>query len=154
MSNDWSEPFELAEFLVEPAHNRITRLSDHSARTLEPRVMDLLCELARVRGDVLSRHALLETIWKDEDAADERLTRAVHELRKALGDTKRPPRLVVTVPKRGYKLIAPANTHAAEQQDAAAVAPMAAKRTVSLVGLIALGVLFASLSAAYYLSVT
>lgn len=148
MSDIWAEPFKLADFFVEPAHNRITRTDNGSASLLEPRVMDLLCALAGADGDVLSRHELLEKVWKNEEATDERLTRAVHELRKALGDTKRPPRFVATVPKRGYKLLQ-RRTVDLNSPDAAP-ARQTQKRGSGFFGFLAVSFLIVSASAVYF----
>ncbi|MEC7656568.1 MAG: winged helix-turn-helix domain-containing protein, partial [Pseudomonadota bacterium] len=50
---------------------------------LEPLVMDLLSMLAEQPNSVVSRDALLETLWHKRHGADESLTRAVSSLRKS-----------------------------------------------------------------------
>ncbi len=69
---------------------------------LEPRLGDLLIRLAGAGGPV-SRETLLDDVWGDE-GSDEALTQAISKLRRALGDTARPYRVIETAPKYGYRL--------------------------------------------------
>lgn len=90
----------IGENLVDPARGLI-RGPAGEAR-LEPKVMDVLCALAGRGGEVVTREELIESIWKVEYGGDESVTRAVSILRKALGD----PRVIETLPKRGYRFTA------------------------------------------------
>ena len=93
---------------MEPQLNRIT-LGESSAR-LEPRAMDLLLCLAERHGQVVSRRELVDRVWAAEFIADSTLTHTVAELRKAFRDDSRQPRFIETIPKRGYRLVAPVST--------------------------------------------
>src|SRR6185436_18301215 len=62
---------------------------------------------AKNAGQVVSKESLLQTIWGDRFVTDEVITTCIFELRKALGDDARNPRFIQTIPKRGYRLIAP-----------------------------------------------
>ncbi|MEL7447713.1 MAG: winged helix-turn-helix domain-containing protein [Pseudomonadota bacterium] len=65
----------------------------------------LLLMLAADAGQVVSREALTDHIWgKTNEATDRRLSATVIRLRKGLGDTGIDPKLVVTVPRQGYRL--------------------------------------------------
>jgi len=73
---------------------------------LEPKVCDVLCRLARHPGDTVTREALLDDVWGRSFGADESLTRAISLLRKTFkSDAER--LYIETVPKRGYRLVAP-----------------------------------------------
>lgn len=74
---------------------------------LRPKVMDLLAAFARNPGEVLSKHCLLDLVWSDVTVGDASLTVAVGELRDALGDHPEAPEYIETIPRRGYRLIAP-----------------------------------------------
>ena len=74
---------------------------------LEPKVMDLLVLLAEHAGAVVSHQRIRERLWPRVIVSEDTLARTVSKLRKALGDTSRPARYVGTVPKRGYRLLAP-----------------------------------------------
>jgi TolB-like protein/DNA-binding winged helix-turn-helix (wHTH) protein/Flp pilus assembly protein TadD len=74
---------------------------------LEPRVADLLLYLASRAGEPVSRTALLEALWPGMVVSDEALTNAVNKLRRAFGDDRANPQVIETIPKAGYRLIAP-----------------------------------------------
>jgi DNA-binding winged helix-turn-helix (wHTH) protein len=74
---------------------------------LRPKVMDLLAAFARNPGEVLSKHCLLDLVWSDVTVGDASLTVAVGELRDALGDHPEKSEYIETIPRRGYRLIAP-----------------------------------------------
>jgi DNA-binding winged helix-turn-helix (wHTH) protein len=74
---------------------------------LEPKVMDVLVELARAWPDVMEREAAIETVWQGRPMADDGLARCIAALRKALGDSRSRPSYIQTVTKRGYRLVAP-----------------------------------------------
>ena len=76
-------------------------------RHLEPRAADLLLCLAEQAGDVVSKSALLDRVWGDVHVTEGVLKRAVWELRRVLGDDARKPRWIETIPRHGYRLIAP-----------------------------------------------
>jgi len=102
--------FRLGEWYVDPAQ---CRLSSHG-RTIQvrARVMDLLVRLAATPGQVLSKETLLDEVWGSDAVSESALTRTVTELRQALGDNADCPRILETIPKRGYRLIAPVtSTH-------------------------------------------
>ena len=99
------EEFQVGGWTVQPDQNRIVRGGE--TRRLEPRVMDLLVCLAEQHGEVLSGNDILRAVWPHQYVTDSALLTAISALRKALGDSARQPTFVQTVPKRGYRLIAP-----------------------------------------------
>lgn len=106
-----SPRFRVGEWLVEPAWNRLRR--DGEAVKLEPRQMRLLVTLAAEPGRPLQRDELLNAVWPDVHVNEEALSRAVSQLRKALGDDPKSPKYIATVHKGGYSLIAPTGPAAA-----------------------------------------
>lgn len=104
-SLDRERPFRIGDWLVDPAVGCLTR--DGRSVKLEPKVMDLLVHLAQQRGKVLSREELEEAVWSGTVVGYDALTSAIIKLRKAFDDDSRHPWLIETVPKRGYRLIAP-----------------------------------------------
>ncbi|MEM1042355.1 MAG: winged helix-turn-helix domain-containing protein [Bacteroidota bacterium] len=98
-------PFCVAGREVHPPLLEVRRGTE--ARTLEPKVMGVLCHLARRAGTAVSRRELLDEGWPDTVVGDETLTRCVSELRKAFGDDARAPTVIGTVPRVGYRLLAP-----------------------------------------------
>ena len=116
-----TEPFLIGDWLVEPDRNTFTRGGE--VVRVEPKVMEFCLRLTRQPGAVVSKTELLESVWSDTTVGEDALTRAVSELRRALGDDARRPRIVETIPKRGYRLIAavqlPAAHHAANRPSVA-----------------------------------
>ena len=103
MPDDIPTDFRLDDWLVQPAQCRFSK--DGQTRQVRPKVMDLLTCLAAYRGEVVSKNQLLNDVWGTEAVSESALTRTVTELRQALGDHADAPRLLETIPKRGYRLI-------------------------------------------------
>ena len=97
--------FRLAEWTIEPQLNNLER-NGHTVR-LEPKVMQVLVCLADHRGELVPKEQLIRAVWADTFVTDEVLTRCISELRKALNDDPKQPRFIETIPKGGYRLIAP-----------------------------------------------
>ena len=95
--------FRLGNWVVSPRLNQLQRR--RRLVKVTPRVMEVLCELARRAPQPASRQELMEAVWAGRYVGDESLTHAVSELRKALGDNTKHPRYVQTIPKRGYRLL-------------------------------------------------
>ena len=92
--------FEIGGFQFDPVQRRLK--SDRGVRELEPKVSELLMLLIEA-NDVVRRDDILDRLW-GAAGSDEALTQTASKLRKALGDTARPYRLLETVPKVGYRL--------------------------------------------------
>jgi DNA-binding winged helix-turn-helix (wHTH) protein len=97
--------FRLGEWLVQPSLCRISR--GEQTLHLRPKVMDVLVCLAGKAGKVVAKQALIDAVWAKQFISDTALSRAVFELRQALGDDDAQPRYVETIAKRGYRLVAP-----------------------------------------------
>ena len=96
--------FRLGEFLVQPSLCRIS-CAERTVH-LRPKVMDVLVCLAETPGKVVSKPAVIDAVWAKEFISDTALSRAVFELRQAVGDDDAQPRYVETIAKRGYRLVA------------------------------------------------
>jgi len=101
----WQPQFQIADWEVDPHTSRIRR--GEVTRKLEPRVMDLLVVMARQPGTVLSREELEGKVWSDMVVGYDALSSAMIKLRKALDDDHHQPKFIETLPKKGYRLIAP-----------------------------------------------
>ncbi len=105
---DRSEPvegnFRVGTWLVAPRLNSIS--CNGTTIRLEPKVMQVLVCLAEAR-DVVSKETLMRTVWADTFVTDDVLTRSISELRKAFADDSKNPQYIQTIPKSGYRLVAP-----------------------------------------------
>jgi Tol biopolymer transport system component len=70
-------------------------------------VFDVLRFLITHRDRLVTKEELLDGVWRATFVTPNALTRAVAQLRKALGDDADTPRYVETVARRGYRFIAP-----------------------------------------------
>lgn len=99
------QAFEVGAWTVDPALQQLRRGAD--CRKLPPRQLQLLRVLAQGAGQTLPREQLIDRVWARRMVNDEVLSRAIADLRLALDDDARQPEYLVTVPKLGYRLIAP-----------------------------------------------
>jgi TolB-like protein/DNA-binding winged helix-turn-helix (wHTH) protein/Tfp pilus assembly protein PilF len=76
---------------------------------LQPQPAKVLAALASAAGEVVSRQELAERVWGTETFVDfeQGLNFAIRQIRHALEDDADHPRFVETLPKRGYRFIAP-----------------------------------------------
>jgi DNA-binding winged helix-turn-helix (wHTH) protein/serine/threonine protein kinase len=72
---------------------------------IEAKPLEILRLLLRAAGEVVTREELLDAVWPDVTVTEASLATAVSKLRKAIGDQGR---IVVTVPRIGYRLGVPA----------------------------------------------
>ncbi|HUO87498.1 MAG TPA: winged helix-turn-helix domain-containing protein, partial [Thermoanaerobaculia bacterium] len=128
---------------VLPRENRIA--GPQGEAHLEPRTMDVLVCLVGHAGEVVSRETLNEVVWEGAIVTDHALTNCISELRQSLGDTPAEPRFIATVPKRGYRLIAPVAPLDPERS-AASQAGVGTARRRRVAGIVAAALLLAAVT--------
>lgn len=74
---------------------------------LEPKTMEVLDYLATRPGEVVSREELEAAVWTGLVVGYDTLTGAIQKLRKAFEDDSRNPRIIETITKKGYRIVAP-----------------------------------------------
>ena len=95
--------FVLAGVEVDPTAMRVRR--DDQVERVEPRMMQVLLILAGQAGEVVTREALEHQVWAGRVVSHDAVTNTIAKLRRALGDDRRRPQFIETIPKRGYRLI-------------------------------------------------
>ncbi len=103
-----SERFQIAAWSVDPAANQINR--ENQTVRLEPKVMKVLIYLATHPGKVVTREELEAVVWAGSVVGYDTVTGAIQKLRRAFDDDPKHPRLIETLPKKGYRLVAPVET--------------------------------------------
>jgi len=96
--------FRVGEWLIEPDLNRIRNAEKISP--VEPKILEVLVCLASHPGEVLPKEKILRTVWPGTYVSEGVLTYSISELRKAFGDDAKDPRIIQTIPRKGYRLIA------------------------------------------------
>src|ERR1700761_6290765 len=74
---------------------------------LAPKGFDVLAYLVEHAGRVVAQDELLDALWPETHVNPEVLRKYILEIRKALGDRPNNSEFIETLPKRGYRFIAP-----------------------------------------------
>lgn len=96
---------KFGRFRFEGANGFLYR--DGVALPLPPRALGVLAVLTARPGQVVSKQTLLDQVWKETHVTDTSLAEAVSVLRQALGDDPQRGDFIQTVPRRGYRFVAP-----------------------------------------------
>ena len=103
MNSDLQIGFRFGNWRAYPLRNLL--IGPGGEVHIEPRVMQVLEQLAASAGEVVERDRLLDTLWGGRAMSDEPLTRCIAALRRVLDDTAKDPRYIQTIPKRGYRFV-------------------------------------------------
>jgi transcriptional activator of cad operon len=144
MAHPPPKTLRIGDWFVNPLSGEIAR-GEERVR-LEARTMRLLLCLAATPGEVVSIDALLDQVWSGVVVTPDSVYQAVAALRRLLGDDAKQPAYIVTVPRLGYRLVAPV-----ESPVDAPAAPRPAGASSRTYVLLALGILLAVGSLTYYL---
>jgi TolB-like protein/DNA-binding winged helix-turn-helix (wHTH) protein len=98
-------PIQVGDWVVDPDTDTITRAG--RTQKLEPRMMRLLLLLADIPGAVISAERMLNEIWPGVVVSPSSVYQAISQLRRLLGDIDPEPTYIATVPRKGYRLVAP-----------------------------------------------
>ena len=94
---------------------------------LQEQPFQLLVFLLENAGEIVSRESVRQRLWQGNTFVDfdASLSVAVGKLREALGDSADNPRFIETVPRRGYRFIAPVKAVEKTPSQAVAASPVA-----------------------------
>lgn len=104
-------PYYFEGFALDLTNRRLTRGGE--AIELNARYLDALALLVREPGQLVSKERFMAEVWRGVPVTDEALTQCIRTLRRQLGDDAASPRFIETVPKHGYRFIAPVESDAA-----------------------------------------
>jgi TolB-like protein/Tfp pilus assembly protein PilF len=74
---------------------------------LTPKALEILSILLLNRGHLVEKSYLIKQVWPDTFVVDANLAQNIFMLRKALQEHPHEPQFIETIPKRGYRFIAP-----------------------------------------------
>jgi len=100
--------FVFEQFTLDADDRQLKRGGD--TVELNGRYFDALALLVREQGKLVSKDRFLDEVWRGVPVTDEALTQCVRTLRRQLGDDAARPRFIETVPKHGYRFIAPVSS--------------------------------------------
>src|SRR5580692_10134987 len=92
-------------FRLDTANHLLWRDGERVALT--PKGFDVLAYLVEHVGQVMTQDKILEALWPETYVNPEVLRKYIQEIRKALRDRPDKPEFIETLPKRGYRFVAP-----------------------------------------------
>lgn len=101
--------FRFGDFHFDPTNRQLRR--GDAVVELNARYLDALALLVGEAGRLVSKDRFMDEVWRGVPVTDEALTQCVRTLRRQLGDDASSPRFIETVPKHGYRFIAPVERH-------------------------------------------
>ena len=137
--------FLFGPYELDPVEQRLLRQG--LVVPLTPKAFDLLRVLVESSGRLVRKDDLIRQVWPDTFVDEANLSRVVSVLRATLADGDSTARYIETVPKRGYRFVAPV-LRARQSSSSDMAAPRS--RPVPLVALT--GAVVAGLAAVVYLS--
>ena len=97
--------FRFGPFQLDVRERRLSR--DGVVLPLRLKVFDTLRVLVENAGRLVTKQELLDAVWPETTVEENNLNHSVSVLRKALGDRATGQRYVETVPRVGYRFVAP-----------------------------------------------
>ena len=100
--------YRFRDFELEPDERRLSEAGKPVALT--PKVFDTLVLLVERCGHVVSKDELMRLLWPRGYVDESNLTKHIWLIRRALGEGEEGSRFIETVPKLGYRFVAPVTT--------------------------------------------
>jgi len=97
--------YEFGPYRLNPAQQLLAEGTKRVALT--PKAFQILMVLVESQGQIVSKHELLQKVWPDTFVEEATLAQNVFTLRKQLKDDRDTALYIETIPKRGYRFVAP-----------------------------------------------
>ncbi len=105
MSKHANHIFEFGQFRLETAERLLLRAG--ARISLTPKAFETLLVLVQNSGRLVEKDDLIKQVWPDAIVEEANLARNIWALRKALGDVNGAGAYIETIPKVGYRFVAP-----------------------------------------------
>jgi DNA-binding winged helix-turn-helix (wHTH) protein len=102
------EHYAFGPFRLDVAEGRLSR--EGTALELPPKAFDALVLLLRNAGHLVDKDRFHQVLWPKAVVSEASLNKLVWQVRRVLGESDDGQRYIETVPKRGYRFIAPLST--------------------------------------------
>jgi Tol biopolymer transport system component/DNA-binding winged helix-turn-helix (wHTH) protein len=111
MSTKPEQHLKVGDWWYLPQQDKLVKMNENGEVT-QTAELDNLCQKAinyfiLNAGRLITRDEILQDVWGVRDVSDGRISRVIRVLRVALGDDSREPTYIETIPKRGFRFIAP-----------------------------------------------
>jgi len=97
--------YQFGKFRFDPANHLL--LSEESPVPLTPKVFDILLVLVQNGKRLTTKEELMQKVWPDSFVEEANLTVNISALRRLLGRMEDGQQYIETVPKKGYRFVAP-----------------------------------------------
>lgn len=97
--------YEFGKFRCDPREHLL--LCGDKPVSLSPKSFEILVALIQSPGRLLTKEELMQQVWPDSFVEEANLTVNISALRRVLGETPEGQQYIETVPKRGYRFVAP-----------------------------------------------
>src|SRR6266480_5216803 len=105
MGEQTADFYEFGRFRLK-ADERVL-LREQKLVPLTPKAFDIVLAVLENDGRIVPKDDLMKKVWPDTFVEEGNLTQNVSLLRKALGESATGPQFIETVPRRGYRFVAP-----------------------------------------------
>jgi TolB-like protein/DNA-binding winged helix-turn-helix (wHTH) protein/Flp pilus assembly protein TadD len=117
MSQAAKHLYEFGPFRIDPSEGLLLR--DGQPIPLAPKAFEALLLLLESSGHLIDKEVLMQKLWPNSFVEDANLSKYIFTLRQALGDGEVGQKYIETVPKRGYRFVAPVQKLVAESVEQA-----------------------------------
>jgi eukaryotic-like serine/threonine-protein kinase len=119
---------------------------------LQDQPFQVLALLLENAGRVVTREELRQRLWSADTFVDfdNGLNTAINKIREALGDSAESPRFIETVPRRGYRFVAPVQAALAGQAHLPPVRPASVREGIGWLGAAAVMLVLAGVGGYFY----
>jgi DNA-binding winged helix-turn-helix (wHTH) protein len=97
--------YQFGSFRLDPAERRLLR--ENQTVSLPPKSLDLLVLLVENQNRLVTKNQILESVWAGSFVEESNLTVSISGIRRALGERDGGLTFIETVPKAGYRFVAP-----------------------------------------------
>lgn len=105
MSEEHDTIFEFEGFSLDVKEGVLSR--DNVPISLTPKAFATLVHLLRNSGRLVEKSQLIEQVWEGTFVEESAVSWCVWSIRSALGDDSKTQKFIQTVPRRGYRFVAP-----------------------------------------------
>ncbi|TQV74935.1 hypothetical protein FLL45_08225 [Aliikangiella marina] len=100
-----SEKYLSGEWMFDSSRHQLRK--DEQIIALEPRILALLEYFLKNPQRTITREELIEQVWQGTNVSESAINWTIAQLRKSLGDNRKPRQYIQTLPKQGYQWLQP-----------------------------------------------
>ena len=117
------EVYEFGEFQLNVGERTLERCPGGERIVIPEKAFQALVHLVRNSGALVTREAILATVWPGVLVEEGNIGKVIHAIRRALGDRSGKPTYIETVPKHGYRFITKVTSSGKTTADASSAVP-------------------------------